>query len=200
MKISVPLQVCGMMVAVFGALACVPVVSLADSDMKQGVKRQVAEASLTSAKATIESIDYDKRTVTIVDASGESETLQVDEIARNFEHAKVGDVVTVDYYEAFALSLKPATGQSPGAGKIGAVSVAPAGDKPGIALVGTHVLTGFIEAINYKARTAAVRGPHGNIVDVEVDEESPMDNINVGDKVVAEYTMAIAISVRAPEE
>lgn len=165
------------------------------------VKAQISDATMTSMHATIVSIDPDTRMVTLKNAAGETRTLHVDERARNLAQAKPGDIVTVDFYEAFALSLRKATGESPMAGEVGAVALAPLGDKPGVATLDTEVLTGVVVEINYKARTAAVRGPRSNVVRFDVSPESGnLEKIVIGDKVVAEHTVAIAISVDAPAD
>jgi Cu/Ag efflux protein CusF len=62
--------------------------------------------STTQATATVEAIDYEKRTVTL---KGPLQTLtvQVSEDAQNFNNVKVGDTVFLDYTERLAISVTP---------------------------------------------------------------------------------------------
>jgi hypothetical protein len=77
------------------------------------------------------------------------------------------------------------------------VGVAPLGEKPGIAAVDTVVITATVEAIDYKTRMVTLKTPDGRSVTFEVDERAPdMKKVKVGDQVVAEHTVVVAISVK----
>ena len=164
------------------------------------VAPKTVAAKLAKVTATIEAIDYEKRTVTLKGPE-RTITMQVDESARNFDQAKVGDKVTVEFYESLALMVQRTDASAPPPTDIAAVELAPLGDKPGVAAVDTQLITATVEAIDYETRMVTLKGPQGNSITLEVDESAPnFDKVKVGDQVVARHTTAMAISVSAPTE
>ena len=92
--------------------------------------------------ATVEAIDLEKRLVTLKGPKGETRTIKVGEEARNLPQVKVGDLVTVKFYESMAVEvIKPGT--AAGAGQSSAIVRAKPGEMPGGAAM----------------RTATVRSP-----------------------------------------
>ena len=69
---------------------------------KPGVVR-VETATIT---ATVEGIDYDKRTVDLKGPRGNMVTLKVGPEAKNFKQIKTGDHVTAKYYRATAIYVR----------------------------------------------------------------------------------------------
>lgn len=70
-------------------------------------------------------------------------------------------------------------------------------DKPGAAMVNVQSITATVEAIDYKARTVALRGPGGNLVVLKVGEEAKNFNqVKKGDKVTFDYYESIAVDVQ----
>ena len=80
--------------------------------------------------ATVEAIDLEKRLVTLKGPKGEKRTIKVGQEARNLPQLKVGDLVTVKYYESMAVEVikpgtprgrdshRPSSGQSPARGPV----------------------------------------------------------------------------------
>lgn len=164
------------------------------------VAPRTVAAKLAKVTATIEAIDYEKRTVTLKGPK-RTITMQVDESARNFEQAKVGDKVAVEFYESLALMVQRTDASPPPPAEFAAVELAPLGDKPGVAAVDTQMITATVEAIDYETRMVTLKGPQGNSITLEVDESAPnFDKVKVDDQVVTRHTTAVAISVSAPME
>jgi len=59
-----------------------------------------------SINATVEAIDYDKRTVDLKGPKGNVVTLKVGPEAKNFNQVKVGDRVAAKYYESTAIEVR----------------------------------------------------------------------------------------------
>jgi hypothetical protein len=77
---------------------------------------------------------------------------------------------------------------------LSALAFARAQDKPEIALGDAVVLTATVAAIDKQDRTVALRGPAGNVLVIEVDEEvKNFKHIKVGDQVRVEYYEAVAV-------
>jgi len=181
-------------VLVLGVIVVQPAVAGGPGGQLPGV----IVADTVKITATVEAIDYAKRTVTLKGPEGNTRTLKVGEAARNFDQVKVGDQVVAQYFESVALYVKKPGGQ-PSAGETNVVQMAPRGAKPEGVVVNTTELTATVEAIDYAKRTVTLKGPEGNSVTLKVDKSAKnFKNVKKGDQVVARYTEAVAISVQKP--
>ncbi len=181
----------------FVGLLSVSFLACAAGDKKDVDKPGVVSANMGKITATVEAVDYDNRLVTLRGPQGRVLTLHVDKQAKNFKQVKTGDKVQAEYYESVALYVQKHDGTQPSVKEGTAVAVAPLGEKPGIAAVDTVVITATVEAIDYKTRMVTLKTPDGRSVTFEVDERAPdMKKVKVGDQVVAEHTVVVAISVK----
>lgn len=172
--------------------------SASAEDASSTEKPGAMASEIVTLTATVEAIDLDKRLVTLKGPEGNSVTLEVGEEARNLAQVKVGDQVEVEYFESVALYAQKPDGSLPAVAEIAAMERAPAGEKPGMAAARSKVITATVESIDLEKRTVALKGPKGNILNLKVDENTPnMENLKAGDQVVARFTQAIAISVKA---
>jgi len=92
------------------------------ADKAQPAKQtKVKRESVVTATATVQSIDLEKRIVTLMDAEeGNTFDLKVGPQARNLAQIEVGDMVTVKYYESIAYRLlKPGEKLSSALGPMG---------------------------------------------------------------------------------
>ena len=85
----------------------------------------VNAASIT---ATVEAIDYDKRTVALKGPRGNVVELKVGPNVKNFKQIKVGDRVTTKYFESTAFDARKPD-ESPFAEEASAVQVAAPGGR-----------------------------------------------------------------------
>ena len=157
-------------------------------------------ANAVTVKATVDSIDYDKRTVVLRSEDGRTTTtMDVGPEVKNFKQVKKGDILVVEHVESVALVVVP-KGEAPLAkGSTSTLEVAKLGEKPRAVEVNTHDIVATVEAIDYKARTVTLRGPEGNSRTLKVGPEAKrFDNVKKGDEVYVSYTETTAISVQAP--
>ncbi|AUT69147.1 MULTISPECIES: hypothetical protein [Paraburkholderia] len=147
----------------------------------------------TKVTATVVEIDPATRTVTLKDKRGHIVDVEVGEEARNFDQLKVGDVVTTEYREAMSLSLSKTSGPRSASERTMEQRSAP-GAKPGGTIGREITVMADVVAVNAKAKTVTLKGPH-NTVDVIVEDPEQMKNIRKGDQVQVVYTEAVAISV-----
>ena len=151
------------------------------------------EASIT---ATVEAIDYDKRTVDLKGPKGNVVTLKVGPEAKNFNQVKTGDRVTARYFESTAIQVRKPS-EPPFAEQQTSVQVAPKGASPGGVAVQTSEMTAVVEAINYKTRTVTLREPQQKSVTVKVDDSvKRLNEVKKGDEIVVRRTEALAIDVK----
>jgi hypothetical protein len=153
----------------------------------------VASSSIT---ATVEAIDYDKRTVTLKGPKGNLVTLKVGPEAKNFNQVKTGDRVRARYYDATAIYVRKPN-EPPFAEEGSAIQLAPKGAKPGAVAVETREMTARVEDIDYKTRTVTLRGPQQKTATLKVDKSvKRFDEVKKGDEIVIRHTEAMAIDVK----
>ena len=165
-------------------------------DKKPETRPGVVRAETATITATVEAIDYDKRTVDLKGPRGNVVTLKVGPEAKNFNQIKTGDRVTAKYYRATAIYVRKPN-EPPFAEGGSAVQVATPGQKPGGIAVDTAEMTARVEDIDYKNRTVTLRGPQQKTVTLKVDKDVKRFNeVKKGDEIVVKHTEALAINVQ----
>jgi hypothetical protein len=185
-----------LIVAVFLAFFADQAVAQEKPEMKPSGRPAAVVAEGASITATVEAIDYDKRTVDLKGPKGRVVTLKVGPEAKNFNQVKVGDRVTAKYFESTAIAVRKA-GEPPFAEETKAVQRAAPGGKPGAVAVETTEMTAKVEDIDYKARTVTLRGPQQKTATIKVDKSVKRFNeVKKGDEIVIRHTEALAIDVK----
>ena len=152
----------------------------------------------SSITATVESIDYNARTVTLRGPNGDLVSLKVGEEAKNFNRVKKGDKVTFDYYESVAVDIQKSTGE-PKAEETQTVTRAKPGERPGGTVETTGHVTAKVEDIDYHSRMITLKLPQGDTMHLKAgDQVKRFNEIKKGDEIVVRYTQAVAISVHTP--
>lgn len=145
-------------------------------------------------QATVVAIDLQKRIVTLKGPDGEIRDLKVGEEAVNLPQVKVGDIVTVKYYESIAVEvIKP--GAAVAAGESSAIARAKPGEMPGGVAARQVTVTATITAIDKAKGTLTLKGPEGKLNTVKVQDPANLDKVKVGDDLMITFTEALAISV-----
>ena len=171
-----------------------------DDDAKKSDESNVVVAETNVVKATVEDIDHAKREVTLKDSKGDKHKMKVSEEVKNLDQVKKGDEVSIGYYQSVAIGVhKP--GDAPPPAQAQAVIVAEKGQKPGGLAVQTTQKSATVEDIDYSTREVKLKGSDGNIVKVKAgDKVKRLEDVKKGDRIVATYTEALAVSVAKPEE
>ncbi len=165
---------------------------------EKGDKPGGAVVEVSSITATVESIDYNARTVTLRGPNGDLVSLKVGEEAKNFNQVKKGDKVTFDYYESVAVDIQKSTGE-PMAAETQKVTRAKPGERPGGTIETAGHMTARVENIDYQSRMVTLKMPQGDTMTFKVgDQVKRFNEIKKGDEVVVRYTQAVAISVHTP--
>jgi hypothetical protein len=160
---------------------------------------KVLKENMKTVTATVESIDLATRAVTLKGPDGKVMGLKVSEEVKNLPQVRVGDKVTVTYYESIAAQIiKPGTGPASAAQQ--AVATAKPGEKPAGAMVQQVTVVATVEAIDKTTQHVTLKGPEGNTVEVKVKNPKNLEGVKVGDEVAITYTEAMAISVEKPKK
>lgn len=145
--------------------------------------------------ATVVGVVPSTRTVSLKRADGQVVEIQVGQEVRNFDKIKVGDVVNVEYTQALSIELKKGASGAAKHSESVEVTRAPVGAQPS-ARVGSRVtVLADVIAVNSKDKVITLRGPHGNVVDLKVQDPDQLSRVKQGDQVEAVYTEALAIAV-----
>lgn len=162
---------------------------------KELAKPGVVVTDVLEVKATLEAIDYTKRSMTLKGIQEKAITLKADKAVRNFEQLKKGDLVLVGFVESVAISIRSARAPQSGA-EARLVSVAPKGAKTGVLLAETFVLSAVVESVDSKAHQVTLREPNGGFRMVPVDKSMKnIERFKKGEGVVLRVTEPIAIKV-----
>jgi hypothetical protein len=155
---------------------------------------KLAAAQKVTVKAKVEAIDLANREVTLKQEDGTTDTLLVSEEVKNLPQLKVGDTVTMEYFESLTLALDKSPDATPALSEKASEQRAELGKLPGG--VRTHEVTvvAKVTALDAAKKTVTLTGPKGRSVDLEVTPEQ-LAKVKVGDHVNAVYTQALAVSV-----
>lgn len=158
-------------------------------------KPYVKKERTVTATATVQAIDLDKRVVTLKGPEGNVFDVTVGKEARNLPQLKVGDEVTVKYYEALSAKVYK-KGEAPQVeGATEGLARTKPGEKPGGIAGRQMTVTATVEAIDMKKPTVTLKGSEGKLLTVKIKDRKNLENVKVGDEVVLTYSEALAISV-----
>lgn len=152
--------------------------------MTQGVK----------ASALVTAIDKATRTLTLKGAEGRSFDVVAGDEVRNFAQIKVNSEVVVEYIRALTLEVKKGDGIRERVDSVDAVRAKP-GEKPGAAVGRKVTIIADVIDVSPKDKTITVKGPKGNIVELEVKNPDHFKVVKKGDQIEVNYVEAVALSV-----
>ncbi len=155
-------------------------------------------SNLVSATATVKAIDQKTRMVTLKRADGSLIKFRAGDEVRNLPQVKVGDEVTVTYYESLAFEVKKPGDAAPGASVAEAAERAKVGEKPGATGARVTTVTTTIAGIDKSAGTVTLKTPDGELTTIKVRNPDNLNRVAVGDLVQITYTEALGISVETP--
>jgi hypothetical protein len=136
------------------------------------------------------------RVVSLKRVDGKIVEIQAGEEVRNFDKIKVGDIVNVEYTQALSIDLKKGAVGTAQRSESVELTRAPPGGKPG-ATVGSRVtVLADVIAVDRKKQMITLRGPHGNVVDLKIQDPEQFKRVKQGDQVQAVYTEALAVAVQ----
>jgi len=161
---------------------------------------KVAMAESVRASARVMAIDAATRTVTLKGPKGRVFDLIAGEDVKNFDQIKVGDDVVVQYVRGLTMQVRKGDGIRESTESSDAAH-AKAGDKPAGAVGRQITIIADVVAVDPKHKTITLKGPKGNVVELDVKNPDHFKVVKTGDQVVVDYVEALAISVEpAPKK
>ncbi len=156
------------------------------------------EGELVVITAKVKAIDKKNRVVTLQSPDGKVAKVKCGPEVRNFAQIRVGDEVKTSLLETVELFV---TGNDePAAERVTEVGRAPLGSKPGFAAIDAVEVKASVVAIDYQTREVTLKGLEGKVIKVTAGPEvKRLNEVNVGDSVVARLTRAVSIEVSKPD-
>jgi hypothetical protein len=157
----------------------------------------VVSSNLQKVDATIKAIDTPSRTVTLDGPNG-LVTVKVGKEAKRFSELKVGDKVTVSYYQGLAAQMKhgdAAKAAAPVGSEFGSANNNSPGGIGGVSVTTTVI----IQAIDLTTNTVSFKRADGSVHAVEVKNPNMkkfIKTLKPGDAVEVTYTESLAIDVQ----
>jgi len=155
---------------------------------------KVAMAEGVKVSALVTAIDKATRTVTLKGPQGNSFDVVAGDAVKNFAQIKVNDEVVVEYVRALTLEVKKSNGPASRTDSADAVRAKP-GQKPAGAVGRQVTIVADVIDVNPAAKTITVKGPKGNVVELEVKNPDHFKVVKKGDQIEANYVGAAALSV-----
>jgi hypothetical protein len=145
--------------------------------------------------ATVTAVDKANRRLHLLSPEGFKQTVKVDQEAVNFDQIRAGDKLKIVVAEELVVQLAAPGTES---GKVTFVSLAPKGAKPGGVVSETRQIAATITAIDQQKHTATLRFGDGTTSTFHVRSDVDLSKRQVGEKMLARVTEAIALSVEKP--
>jgi len=161
-------------------------------------KPSLEESNLVTVTAKVEKIDLAQRLVTLKGPEGKEFTVKVDPAVKNLPQVKVGDDLTVKYYQSLLVRVEEPGQAQEGVKHYETVATAQPGQKPAGLAVNSVTVNTTIDAIDKAAETVTLKGPRGNTQVVKVRDPANLEKVSVGDHVIITYTEALAVHVAKP--
>lgn len=170
---------------------------------QKGEMTGVGQGETVEMTATVQSVDYAKRTVTLVGPDGAAKTMKVGNGVRNFSQIQPGDDLVVRYSEAAVYVIAPPGTKVPDDVIAAAVARAEPGEKPAGGVAERVVITGLVTAVDPAANTISLVDPSGGMVRTltvkNPEYQKMLPSISVGDTITAALSQALVASVTPAE-
>jgi hypothetical protein len=153
---------------------------------------------LREVTGTVAAVDLPNRVVSLRNAAGEYVTVEARADVRNLEQVRVGDRVSVGYFEGIVAEVKRAREGAKGTERSITSAQAAAGARPARAIARTLTATVTIEGVDDTRNTVTFRRHDGLVSTLAVQRAESrrfIRELQAGDEVEVTYTEAVAIAV-----
>jgi hypothetical protein len=170
---------------------------LSSSSLGASAQSSVSQSKPVTITATIEAIDQANRTVTLKGPKGNSVDVKAPEGMQGFKSLKVGDQVTVTYFEALAVQVRKPGDPAP-APVPPSTTTTRQDRKPGSQTRREQTFSVSVEAVDATAPSITVKGPQGGVVTLKVRDPKQLQNVKAGDTLDVTYYESLLVKVARP--
>jgi Cu/Ag efflux protein CusF len=176
----------------FGLIAALPLTAGAQQP------KTVTKANKVTATVTIQQIDTASRAVTLRNDKGEEDTFVMGPDVTRFNQLKVGDKVSLTYYESLVFEVrKPGTKSNE---STDVVASARAKTQPGAGIVAQQTRTVTVKAIDATAPSITVVTADGQTITRKIEDRKNIDGVKVGDRIDITYSQALVIAAEPAKQ
>jgi hypothetical protein len=154
--------------------------------------------SLAETEGTVTKINKETREITLKGPDGELVTLTASDAVERFDEIEVGNRISFKHYAYIKAEFRKPTEEELAEPLmlLAQGGKAPEGMDPA-AVVGAVVKALVtVEILNRPNMFATVKGPRGNYLTIEMEDEALMQKLHIGQLVILTYAEAMAISLR----
>ncbi len=174
-------------------------INLSAQENKSEESRSLRERlSLVTMEGTVTNIVKETREVTLMGAQGNLITITASDAVERFDEIAVDDVVTFDYWTYMKAEFRKPTPEELAEPIVVIVEgdKTPEGMDPG-AVVGAIVKAVVtIEVLNRPFMLATIKGPGGNYMTIQMEDEELITKLHIGQVLIFTYAEAIAVSLK----
>ena len=181
----------------FAFLAAVAGAQTVSQAVAAGAGQGLEALQLVEVQATIQAIDQTTRVVKLRTKEGKDLEVTAGPQVKRLAELRVGDEVTIQFYESLTLSLAKVPGGTPARAEVASEARNPETELPGGVKLRQTTVQAKVTAVDVEHGEVTVETPSGESVILEVDPEVAK-KVTVGDMVDAVYTEALAVSVARP--
>ncbi len=175
-----------------------PLTHAADKGQGLVATDTAGHSELVTLTAKVIDVNHHKQTLVLEGPKGNALAIKVDEKVQNFKHIKKGDLVSVKYYESVLWEIvkaKPGDEPSKQVSELDTTGVSQPGKRPEMAQAKVTHVTTLIKSVDKATSTVILEGADGQDIPLQVKDKSSLAGLQVGDKIVATYTEALAVSI-----
>ena len=156
--------------------------------------KEIVAGDVSKISATVVSVDQATRVVVLKGPEGNTVRFVAGDEVKNLAQVQAGDVVTLEYAQALAVSLKKTSSQIRERVVTEASQRAAPGQKPGGVVMRDVRIIATVQAIDTAKSTVTLRGPE-HTVTLKVKDPAVLKGVKVGENVEVEYTEAAVLKV-----
>lgn len=153
--------------------------------------------SLETHEGIVKEIDKEAQEVTVQGSEGNLLTITASEGMTRFDEISLGDVISLEYYEYLSAEFRSPTAEELAEPLLILTEEGrtPEGMDPGAAVGAVVRAVVTIEVLNRPKMTVTVKGPRGNYVTIDMEDEGLMQRLNIGQVVILTYAEAMALTL-----
>jgi len=155
---------------------------------------KVSAARAVEVAAGVTAVDKATRTMTLKGPEGRVFDVVAGDEVRNFDQIKPGDQVVVRYLQALAMAVRKGSGIRESRQSADALRAQP-GAKPGAAVARQVTVVADVIDVSEARKTITIRGPKGNVIDLDVQNPDHFKVVKKGDQIEVDYVESVAVAV-----
>jgi len=152
---------------------------------------------LQTMQGTITAINPETREITLMGSQGELNTITAGEEVERFDEIAVGDAIVFDLYTYMKAEFREPTAEEIAEPVVLVADAAKATmeEAPAGAIGAMIKAVVTIEVLNRVYMQATVKGPEGNYLTIDMEDEDLIQKLHIGQVVILTYAEAMAISL-----